>query len=1067
MSNEKPTNQKLDMAAIREKLAEAKGPRYWRTFQELAETPEFMEILHDEVPQITRSSLLSMDRKQFLTLGAASIALAGVSGCRYLPQKKSVPYVVQPEIAIPEIPLFYASSAPTVHGFGIGTMVTSHQGRPTKIDGNPAHPASLGALDSITQASVLTMYDPDRAQSVMQNAMIATWDDFFEYARPLIQQMVKGGGSGLRFLSQTSMSPTFLDMMSKILKIFPNAQWAIYDPMSTSPEKTSELAYGKPVHTYYDLTKARRIVSLDADFLTDMPGSVRYARDFMDGRRVRAGIQPAQMNRLYSIESAPTTTGAVADHLLRVRASEIPGITLAIAAGLGVPGVGTPQVISPEASSLVSAIVADLLTSPSQSLIIPGAYQDPSVFILAQAINDHLGSTGSAVIHTELFGPPTNGQGTVSLAQLVSDMNSGTVEMLLILGGNPCFDAPSGSQFTEAMSKVTTNVHFGMYEDETTAHCEWHLPESHFLESWGDIRAYDGTASIIQPLIEPLYHTKNINEVLSGLFDFPYDGIASSTNLNPRNDYHMVRDYWAKNGIPERQEPFDFDFKRVLHDGVIANSAAKPIQIAVSQSALSSLKVPSKLNTVGKSIEIMLRPDPTMWDGRFANNGWLQELPKPFTKVTWDNIALMSPGMAEKLNIPINQEGAQASPLIEISASGQTVKIAVWTLPGHAEDAITVYLGYGRTIAGHVGSNTGFNIYPILFNTAHKWNLSGDLSYNGDSYDIATTQHFHTMDGRDIIHAGTIAQFLTNPSMTEIPLDGQPPSENDMGRNLQQPDEYPRYNWPTKKMIADGDAAYAYAWGMSIDLSVCTSCSACMMACQSENNIAIVGKNYVMRGRHMNWIRVDTYYESKPDDYYSYVKHPKTYFQPVTCMQCEQAPCEPVCPVGATMHSEEGINQMVYNRCIGTRYCSNNCPYKVRRFNYINYSNHFDANKFGQSVITLEMVNNPDVTVRGRGVMEKCMFCIQRINFVRQRAEVENRPIRDGEVVTACQQACPTNAIVFGNINDPEAEVTKLKHEPHNYGLLADLNTRPRLTYLAKVSNPNPLIKSDTEQSNG
>ncbi len=1062
---ENSSNQRLDLAKIKEKLSASQGKRYWRTLEELAETPEFMDALHEELPQAARTSDIHVDRRQFLTLGAASLALAGLSGCRYLPQKKLVPYVVQPEIEVVGIPLLYATAIPGIYGYGNGALALSHEGRPTKLDGNPKHPGSLGKLDAISQGTLLSLYDPDRAQVVSQNGNTATWDDFFGFARPLLAGYKKSGGAQLRILTPTVTSPTLISQINGILTQYPAAKWVQYEPVNRDNARLgAQLAFDKPVETYYDLAAAKRIVSLDADFLMSMPGSVRYAHDFANGRRVRKETSPDQLSRLYVLESAPTITGASADHKIALRASEIPSAAAALLLALGGSSVKA-SAVDPEVQSLIASMATDLKANQGASVVIPGEFQPPIVHAIAHAINDLLGATGKTVHHIE---PLVAGSGNQvqDFAQLISDLNSGSVEMLLILGGNPGYDAPADLQFAQALSKVTNRIHLSQYEDETTQLCQWSLPESHFLEAWSDIRGYDGTASVIQPLIEPLYDTRSAHEVISSLFDAEITDVPGATSIpEPKDGYHLVRDYWMTHGVPDPSRPFDFDFNRVLFEGFVAGSAPKEMSVAVNTQAISQTAAPAALNASGNAIEVMLRPDPTMWDGRHANNGWLQELPKQFTKTTWDNVALMSPETAQSLNIPVNKEGNKASPIVTLTVGGQSIKIPVWTVPGHPDNAVTVFAGYGRTSAGHVGNGTGFDVYPILLSHV-GWNTVAQIAYNGEGYDIATTQHHHLMDGRDIVRSGSIQEFLKRPSLA--PDDANvDQAQGDYGRNLNQPDEYQRYAWPTEKMIQEGDAAYAYAWGLSIDLSVCIGCNACLVACQSENNIPVIGKNQVMRGRHMNWLRIDTYYESNPGDYTTYFRHPKVYFQPLTCMQCEQAPCEPVCPAAATMHSVEGINQMVYNRCIGTRYCSNNCPYKVRRFNFLNFNNHFSRDRFGRPMTTLEMVYNPEVTVRSRGVMEKCEFCIQRINKARQTAKIENRPIADGEIVTACQQVCPADAIVFGNINDPNSKVSQLKAQPQNYGLLAELNTRPRLTYLARVTNPNPSISGGTEQQNG
>lgn len=1061
MSNETPA--RLTLAAIKEKLANSRGPRYWRSYQELAETPEFMDTLADELPQATRTADIHMDRRQFLTLGGASLALAGLSGCRYLPQAKLVPYVIQPENLTPSIPLFYSSSAPTFRGYGIGTLVTAREGRPVKLDGNPGHPASLGGLDAITQASILSLYDPDRAQTILYEGNLSDWQEFSQTAQDLLHDKVAKKGVGVRFLSETVTSPTLTDQMESILALMPQAEWVQYEPANHDNILAGALAvYGQPVNTHYDLSKAKRIVALDADFLYGMPGSVRYAHDFIAGRKVRTDT--TVINRLYAIESSPALSGAVADHRLRVRASEVEGLVMALASQLGLNvQAGTP--VDADADKFLSALAADLQSHPGESAIIPGEFTPPPVHALAHAMNEKLGNIGKSVIISESVASRPAIQ-TDALKKLVNDMRAGSVDVLIILGGNPVYNAPADLGFKSALGSVAFRAHLSLYENETSAYCQWNIPEAHYLEGWGDIRAYDGTASIIQPLIQPLYDGKSASEFLSGLFDVPQVN-PKAPSTGPRDGFTIVRQYWAAHGYPwtvesdSKAQPLDFDFNRLLHDGVIPNTQAKNLSgsLKVNPSALTSLSAAPKLTVSGDKLEVMIRPDPTLWDGEHANNGWLQELPKPFTKITWDNVALINPETAEKLNIPLDMYhgdiGNSASPMIQVSMSGNSVTLPAWVVPGHPKDSITIFLGYGRTAAGHVGNGTGFDVYP-LFSTGNGWNGLANVSLVSQTYNVATTQFHFVMGGRDLVRAGSITEFLKDPSMA--PNEEAKDANLAEGTGKRDADGYQPYPWPKPGMSHEG----AYNWGMSIDLQSCIGCNACLLACQSENNIPVVGKDQVMRGRHMNWIRLDTYYESVGEHSNSWVHNPDVYFQPLTCMQCEQAPCEPVCPVGATIHSEEGINQMVYNRCIGTRYCSNNCPYKVRHFNFLNYNNHFNKDIFGRDMHILRMVFNPEVTVRGRGVMEKCMYCIQRIDDARQKAEIENRDLRDGEIVTACQQACPTKAIVFGNVTDHASKVYALKMQPHDYGLLTELNTRPRTTYLARISNPNTELNSAT-----
>jgi MoCo/4Fe-4S cofactor protein with predicted Tat translocation signal len=1067
------TTERLDLVTIKSRLAQSRGKQYWRTLGELAETPEFMEVLANEVPQATRTMNLHMDRRQFLTLAGASLALAGLSGCRYLPQKTLVPYVHQPEEMVQGIPMFYATAVPVHGGYGCGAIITAREGRPIKIEGNPDHPSNLGATDALTQAAILPLYDPDRSQIVMREGEFSSWREFFDTSRHLVDEQRKGGGAGLRILTQTVTSPTLAAQFQAFKTQFPSAQWVQYEPASAHAARAgAQAVFGQYVGIVYDFKAARRIVSLDADFLLTMPGSVRYARDYMNGRKVRGGTTETALNRLYAFESTPSITGAMADHKLPVRASEVEGIALAIAKGLGIDtGTATAPALAPEVQKLIDALVKDLQSAPGAALVVPGDFQPPVVHILAHAINDKLGAVGKTVIYTDPIEAAPEDQ-LAALKTLITDMKDGKVDMLLILGGNPIYDTPPDLDFATALNRVAYRVHQGLFEDETSLVCQWHLPESHFLEAWSDLRGHDGTVALVQPIITPLYDSKSIHELLSGLFDAPPEATDTLTPpgkvVEPRDGYAIVREYWTGQGYTD-----ELAFNKLLHDGIVPNTAAKPRTVTLNAGAVTALPAAKALTPSGNSLEISIKPDPTIWDGRHANNGWLQELPKPITKLVWDNAAYMSPKTASAMNIPLDIDGAKGSFIVAITVGGQKIVAPVWLEPGHPDNAITLQLGYGRSHAGQIGTDIGYNAYKLVTSAAPWGGVLATVEKTGDTYDLATTQHHHLLEGRDIVRSGTIAQFIKRPDLApedEIEAKERPDvntniassiTQEDMGRGLNQPNIYPsdqhRYPQdPTDKLESFG----AYAWGLSVDIHSCIGCNACMVACQAENNIPVVGKEQVLTGRHMNWIRIDTYYKSDVKDEVAATANPEVYFQPMMCQHCEQAPCEPVCPVGATMHSHEGLNQMIYNRCIGTRYCSNNCPYKVRRFNFLNFANNWD-------VPVKKMLYNPEVTVRGRGVMEKCTFCVQRINTSRQKAKIEGREVKDGEIVTACQQACPTEAIVFGNINDKGSKVFALKTQPHNYGVLADLNTRPRTSYLGRVTNPNPDLVTETEQHGG
>ncbi len=998
----------LSRAAVEAQLAQASGPEYWRSLEELAGSPEFQEMLHREFPKGASEWVDTFSRRGFLQLMGASVALAGMTGCTKLPLEPIVPYVRQPEDVIPGRPMFFAT-ATTLSGYGSPVLVESHLGRPTKIEGNDKHPASLGGTDIFTQASILGMYDPDRSQTITHLGDVNSWSEFAKQIKgPLAVQ--KGlGGAGIRILTQTISSPSLADQLRAFLKIYPQAKWHVYEPVNRDNVlEGAKLAFGQPVETRYDFSKGDVIVSLDADFLyAGFPGNTRYIRDFASRRN-----PDAPMSRFYAIESTPTSTGAKADHRLPVRASAIAQIAQLLNAGNSLLSGSS----LPEVTRFVVAANKDLQNNRGNSVIIPGDHQPPAVHALAHALNAQLGNVGKTVFYTDPVDANPINQ-TESLRDLVADMRAGKVDMLIIMGGNPAYDAPADLGFADALksSNISLRIHYGLYQNETSEYCHWHVNEAHYLEAWGDTRAYDGSVSIVQPLIAPLYDGKSANEFVSAL-----------SGISDVKAYDLVRAYWQKQHTGSDFEAF---WRKSLNDGWIEGTAfaARPMVFARDPDKhLFDVRV---LGSDGaplpkadpNALEVNFRRDPSIYDGQFANNGWLQELPKPMSKLTWDNAVLVGPKMASR-------EGLATEDLVTIELNGRKITAPVWIQAGHPDHSVTVYLGYGRTRAGKAGTGTGFDAYPLR-TTAAPWFATGaKLTKTGETYKLASTQGYQTMDTPDgatrpIVREASLAKYKEEPKFAQ---EEQTPRELTL---------YPNVDYSKQD----------YAWGMAIDMNSCVGCNNCMIACQSENNIAVVGKEQVVRGRHMHWIRIDAYYQGDRDN-------PKAYFQPVPCMQCENAPCELVCPVGATLHSSEGLNDMVYNRCVGTRYCSNNCPYKVRRFNFLLFQD-WDTQQY-------KMMRNPDVTIRSRGVMEKCTYCIQRISEHRIDAERADKKIEDGTLQTACQQSCPADAIIFGNINDPNSRVAKLKAQDRNYAVLGDLNTRPRTTYLAQVRNPNPELEA-------
>jgi len=1018
----------LDLAAVRRKLQDKSGKQYWRTLEELAEDPHFEDLLHREFPRQASEWDESVDRRDFLKLMGASLALAGMAGCGRPDVEKIVPYVKQPDGMVLGKPLFFA----TVMPFGadaLGLLVESHEGRPTKIEGNPDHPSSMGSTDVFAQAAVLNLYDPDRAQTVTNLGEIQSWSSFLQAAQGFAAGAKATNGAGFRLLTGTITSPTLIKQIQDLLKLYPQAKWHQWEPAgSDGAREGAKLAFGRYLNTVYAPGKADVVLSLDSDLFGAGPGHIRYTKEFTRRRKLTG--PDSTMNRLYVVEPTPSVTGATADHRLPLRASEVGIFARALAAKLGLGGNASAPAGS---EKWLEAVAKDLQQHRGASLVVAGEQQPAEVHALAHAINAALGNTGATVYQTEpVEGNPVNHLD--SIRELCGDMDAGKVDLLLMLGGNPIYDAPHDLDFKSKLKKVRNAIRVSPYFDETSEYCQWHVAESHFLESWSDARAFDGTASIVQPLIAPLYRTHSAHDVVAAFSD--KQGVSG---------YDVVRNYWSS-APGHSMASVDQGWKKWLNDGLIEGTKFAPVSAAPKFSAASLAPVQA---TPAGQIEFIFRPDPAVFDGRFANNGWLQELPKPVTKLTWDNAALVSPKTAEKLGLTQHvasrggEHGQILSNVIDVWLSGSKVTAAAWILPGQAEDTVVLPLGYGRKRAGYTGTNKGFDAYAVRVSSALWTATGGEIKKTGANYPLACTQYHFNMEGRQILSSASLEEYRKNPNFANEGAEAPAP-----GLSLYK-----------------GEAEFPYhgnKWAMAIDLNHCNGCSACVVACQSENNIPVVGKDQVMRGREMHWIRVDRYYANTPSatsgtgpgdttKYDVSLDNPDTFFQPVPCQQCENAPCEQVCPVAATVHSAEGLNDMVYNRCIGTRYCSNNCPYKVRRFNFLRFQDW--------ETPQLKLMRNPEVTVRSRGVMEKCTYCVQRITAGRIEAEKQNRPIKDGEIVTACEAACPSEAIVFGNANDPNSRVSKLRAQQRNYSILAELNARPRTTYLAAVRNLNPELE--------
>ncbi|OFW09005.1 MAG: hypothetical protein A3H96_13290 [Acidobacteria bacterium RIFCSPLOWO2_02_FULL_67_36] len=1047
---------------------------YWRSLGELADTPEFRRYLHREFPEQASEWTDPKGRREFLKLMSASLALAGVGACTKQPPEDIVPYVRQPEDIVPGRPLFFASAIP-FDGYAQAVLVESHMGRPTKIEGNPEHPASLGATDVFTQAAILGLYDPDRAQTITNRGEVRGWGNFLAALQSALSAQKGIQGAGIRFLTGTVTSPSMAELLATILRDYPQAKWHQYDSIGRDAARAAaQQPAGTASAPIYHFDKAEVVVSLDADFLSCGPASVRYQKDFARARRVTD--ERKEMNRLYAIESTPTLTGAKADHRLVLAAKEIEGFAGQLAAALSAGGAPSPQA-SPEWAKWASAIAKDLQAHRGRSAVVAGDFQTETVHALAHAMNQALGNIDATVTYGPALGAAVPDR-SASLRDLVAAIDAGQVELLVVFDGNPAYTAPADLHFGERLMKIGLTVYHGLYVDETANLCHWNVAATHPLETWGDVRAFDGTVTLMQPIVAPLHEGRSADEVL-GAFTVQPD----------RRNRDIVKDYWTRafgggggwtirdaNGQPYKDaETF---WRRSVHDGFIAGTAiadggpatpfvpaprpvtpppaaagaaaatpgntlaqrnppapppsatpaspaprpaaptAVPMQPSPDPSRASGSSQASSRDGSQGGLEIIFRPDPTVWDGRFANNGWLQELPKPLTKITWDTSAWIGPKLAEA-------RGLQNGDVVVLKYRGNTARFPVFIVPGHPQQSVTVFFGYGRQKSGRVGTATKdaqqFNAFLLRTSDAPWFGDGLEISKTGDRYLLATTQEHHMMEGRAPVRVATLEEYAQEPSI--IAEQGEKPPKT---LTL-----YPEH-------VYDG-----YKWGMAIDLTSCTGCSACTIACVAENNIPVVGKEQVAIGREMHWIRVDHYFSGNNFDHAV-----EAYHQPVPCMQCENAPCELVCPVAATTHSSEGLNDMVYNRCVGTRYCSNNCPYKVRRFNFLLYQD-WDTQ-------SLYPMRNPDVSVRSRGVMEKCTYCVQRINQARIDAKGEDRSIRDGEIVTACQAACPSEAIVFGDLNDPNSQVSKIKKQERNYGILEDLNTRPRTTYLAALRNPNP-----------
>jgi Fe-S-cluster-containing dehydrogenase component len=1027
-------------------LNSGKGPTMWRSLEDKDTSEEELQRrAEEEQPGGFIADLLSpkalVSRRSFVQGSSIAALAAGLQGCVRRPENEILPYSKAPEYLVPGIPSHFATV--TARGRdSLGVVVTSHDGRPTKVEGNEQHSRSFGATDVRAQAYVWDLYDPDRSKSPARrkgNGLVDATDEELDKAlEDLIAKHEKDQGAGLRFLAPISNSPTFRRMRDKVVERFPQARFHTYSPIDDdNVREGAMIAFGVPIYTSYDFARSAVVVSLGSDFLGSEPGCVANGLRFSYPRRLGSPDQP--MSRLYVVESSCTVTGGMADNRLRLPSAYIEQFTrllVAELAGRGVSGLLTladllgklPGALDVEGIDLefVRAVADDLVANQGRSVVVPGSGQSPRVHALVHAINYALGNQsktfGVGPVIDEKDEPSRK-----SIAALAAEIDG--VQSLVMLGGNPAYDAPADVQFAEILGRENlTSVHLGSHRNETSERSTWHVPLAHELEAWGDQQAIDGTTAVQQPLIAPLYGGRNPIEILA-LF-------AGEKNLNAHDLVRATHELSLESmttrllmvGFPPDATSPDAIWRGGLHSGGLIQPQKGRGKLLVDRIADALTSASAKHAPVSKdNFEVTFQSDPALWDGQHANNLWALELPDPITKIVWDNAAWFSPATAKALGVSNGQ-------MVRLSKGEAKLELPVWIVPGQADYSITLTLGWGRTAAGRYGNGKGFDVNPLRMTDGMDFTDGVKVEALRETYNIVQTQTHHRMEGRAIAIDATIEEYRKEPDFASY-------------RSVSPENTQPL--WKRQ------DYSEGHKWGMTIDLSGCTGCSACVIACQAENNIPVVGKIEVERGREMHWLRIDRYFVGEDEN------EPEVAVQPLTCQQCELAPCENVCPVNATVHSPEGLNDMVYNRCVGTRYCGNNCPYKVRRFNYLDWHGWLD-DKFGWYTDFPEsrkLQFNPNVTVRMRGVMEKCTYCVQRIEEAKIAAKREDRTLKDGDIVTACQQACPTRAISFGDLNDPQSVVASLSGVNRGYKLLAEVGTRPRTTFLARIRNPNPKLK--------
>jgi MoCo/4Fe-4S cofactor protein with predicted Tat translocation signal len=1135
-------------------VSAASGKSYWRSLDELVGRREFKDFLQREFPAYA-SELLDGSRRHFLRLMGASLALAGAAtlpGCRR-PDHKILTYNNQPEFVVPGKALFYATAMPLPGGGCEGLLAETYEGRPTKLEGNPLHPENGGKSSTIAQASILDLYDPDRDPAVIaamaaergQTLSVTPWNDFVSFARGHFPAFDASSGAGLAFVVEKATSPSRDALRNAAMKRWPRARWVPFEPLDNEGGLAATRAVmGAPSRATYDLSGAKVIVSLDRDF-AGSDGTIAESRGYAatryrdgEGERVASG---STMSRIYVFETMMSLAGASADHRYSMKPSRVPVaaalLARAVASKVGSSAGPLGQVAAPEASGLpdaavFEAIATDLAANRGACVVMAGPSQPASVHALAAAMNAVLGNVGKTVRYAPMAGD-AGASSAQGIADLAAAMDAGEISTLVVIGANPVYAAPADLGFGEKYAKIQHTVHLGD-ADETAQASKMHVSRTHFLESWSDVESWDGVYSIVQPMIAPLFGSHNELELL-----------ATILGTGDTDPYTIVRD--TLRGRIGAGMDFERVWRRTLHDGVAPMGAretpAAKIDLAAAARLAADIRMPE-----GDALEIAFRTCPKVLDGRLANNGWLQELPDSITKLSWDNPALINPATAKKLGLTTDRHPVTPQynhgEMITVTVGGKSVDVAAWVQPGLAQDTIVLTLGYGRRVSGRVGAGTGFDVYPVRA-ASGLWATTGSAAKAsaGKPYLLANVQDHWTMEGRDIFREIDLPRwqkfgdldFLGDKKLQKdsydrsrnlnfaglLGMESHTPANVDMYKKAQKQDQALRFTevGPDGEPLRDergnviaiknAHGKHIQQWGMSIDLTTCTGCAACVVACQAENNIPIVGKMEVAKGREMHWIRVDRYYatsEAFRDEKDTMgiggdgdiAENPEVAMMPVTCVHCENAPCEVVCPVNATVHDEQGNNNMAYNRCIGTRYCSNNCPYKVRRFNFFDYATkQFRGNFAGKEQVkglpslmqppseyfvpprlrekkieVATMQNNPHVTVRSRGVMEKCTYCIQRVNMARVETKLADLPlIPDGFLQTACQQACPTDAIVFGDIYDNDANngkgsrVKQARTHGKSYQLLAYLNTRPRTTHMIRLRNPNPALVDDKRRA--